>query len=228
MPYEKIYHSLRHPLQSETTLYVVRHGRTESNVQQLLCGRTDSPLDSFGIRQAHLIAERMSQDLTIDTLLASPLSRALTTARFIGERIGLEPEIVPGLTEMDFGVLEGATIAILQQNHPELALRLASSDGEDLTWPEGESLKGFHARVMATFQTILADHPSQSVAVVTHGGVIGSLIAQIEGVSPNEPGRYTLANCGLTQLVVTPEYTEIQTLNDVLHLEHLNDKDEGV
>jgi alpha-ribazole phosphatase/probable phosphoglycerate mutase len=81
---------------------------------------------------------------------------------------------------------------------------------------------------MATFQTILADHPSQSVAVVTHGGVIGSLIAQIEGVSPNEPGRYTLANCGLTQLVVKPDYTEIQTLNDVLHLEHLNDEDEGV
>lgn len=222
-----IHDALRHPAAGETTLFLVRHGRTASNVQQLLCGSTDSPLDPHGIRQAHLIAERISREVHVDVLLASPLSRALTTARIIGERIDLEPEIVPGLTEIDFGALEGATFDAIQRDHPELALRMTDIHDHEAAWPQGESRTGFHARVLATFQAILADYASHSIVVVSHGGVIGSFLAQIQGASPNDISAYQISNCGLSHLMVTPEHTAVHLLNDVLHLAVLVDEESG-
>ncbi|MGH2562751.1 MAG: histidine phosphatase family protein, partial [Thermomicrobiales bacterium] len=87
----------------------------------LLHGRTDVPLDTLGVRQAHLVAERIAREVgTVDALLSSPLSRALTTARIIGDRLEMAPVIVPGLIEMDFGILEGATIEVIHQDHPDI------------------------------------------------------------------------------------------------------------
>jgi probable phosphoglycerate mutase len=200
----------------------VRHGRTASNVSALLHGRTDVPLDAVGIRQAHLVAERLATELdSAQALLSSPLSRALSTALIIGHRIGLEPEVVPGLVEMDFGLLEGTTVETIQRDHPDIARRMADPNDLDVSWPEGESRHGFHARVLATFQAVLSDYASHSVVVVAHGGVIGSFLAQLQGLSPNRLDVYDLSNCGLTHLAVTSQHTAVHLLNDVVHLEVL-------
>ena len=58
--------------------------------------------------------------------------------------------------------------------------------------------------------------------VVAHGGVIGSFIAQIEGISPNDWRRHPIANCSLTHLHVTAEHTAVHLFNDAVHLEMLN------
>jgi probable phosphoglycerate mutase len=214
--------NLRHPSNGETTLYLVRHGRTESNVMQILHGSTDVPLNSLGIKQAHLIADRLAREVSADAIVSSPLDRALTTARIIGERLNLEPVVVPGLSEMDFGALEGVTIDAIERDHPEIAKRLWDFDDYDLTWPKGESRRQFHTRVLATFQAILAENVGQSVVVVAHGGVIGSLLAQIEGESPNNWSAYQIANCGLSHLHITAEHTAVHLVSDVVHLELLS------
>jgi probable phosphoglycerate mutase len=213
---------LRHPVNGETTLYLVRHGRTESNVLQMLHGSTDVPLNALGLKQAHLVADRLAREVSADALISSPLDRALTTARIIGERMNLEPTVKPGLSEMDFGALEGITIDALGRDYPEITDRLMDFDDYDLTWPKGESRRQFHTRVLATFQTILAEYDSQTVIVVAHGGVIGSLIAQIEGESPNNWLAYQIANCGLSHLHITAEHTAVHLVSDVVHLEILS------
>ncbi len=73
-----------------------------------------------------------------------------------------------------------------------------------------------------SFETILADYPDKRVVVVAHGGVIGSFIAQIEGVSPNDWRRHPIANCSLTHLHVTSEHTAVHLFNDAIHLEVLD------
>jgi len=203
----------------------VRHGHTESNAQQVLHGVTDVPLNPLGLRQAALIGDRLKAEVRLETILASPLARALTTARIIGERFGIEPTIVPGLMEMNFGSLEGISIARFADEHPELASRMLDLDDFDVGWPEGESRRAFHDRVLATFQGILRDYAAHTIAVVTHGGVIGSLLAQIGGVSPNNVLAYDIMNCSLTHLDVTPDHTAVHLLNDVVHLEILDAED---
>jgi 2,3-bisphosphoglycerate-dependent phosphoglycerate mutase len=195
-------------------------------VHHLLHGRTDVQLDAWGLRQAHAVAERLTSEPPIDMLVSSPLSRALTTARIIGERIGLEPVVVPDLVEIDFGALEGATIERIVEEHPELARQMLEADGLDVVWPNGESRQGFFARVLAAFLAILAEHAHRRVVVVAHGGVIGSFVAQIHGLPPTDPSAFDIANCSLTHLHVTPDHTLVHLRNDVLHLELLGEPED--
>lgn len=217
---------LRHPAAGDTTLYLIRHGRTASNRQQLLHGVTDVPLDGHGLRQAARVGERLGRDAPPDALLSSPLSRALTTARIIGEHVGLEPTVVPELSEMDFGVLEGSTVERLAIEHPELAERLLNLDDGEVSWPEGESRRGFNERVFAAFVAILEAYAAHRVVVVAHGGVIGSFLAQVQGRSPNDPMIYDVLNCSVTHLRVTDLHTVLHCRNDVLHLDGLADLEE--
>ena len=212
---------LRHPAACDTTLYLVRHGRTASNVRNLLHGRTDVPLDAWGLRQAYAVAERMAAEPGIEALITSPLTRALTTARIIGERIGLEPIVAPDLAEFDFGALEGTTIERIVAEHPEVAREMLETDGLDVAWPNGESRRGFYDRVHAAFLAILSEHASRRVIVVAHGGVIGSFVAQILGLPPTDPSAFDIGNCSVTHLDATPGHTVVHKRNDVLHLELL-------
>src|SRR5215216_4004089 len=84
---------IRHPSGGRTTLYLVRHGRTLGNVQGILVGSTDVPLDELGIQQAHLVGERLATAVQADMLLSSPLQRARMTAEIIGRQMGLTPRI---------------------------------------------------------------------------------------------------------------------------------------
>lgn len=217
---------LRHPAAGDTTLFLIRHGRTASNRQRLFHGITDVPLDSLGRRQAIRVGERLRRNTAPDALLSSPLSRALTTARIIGEHVGLEPSVVPALSEMDFGVLEGATMERLALEHPDLAERLLNLEDGDVTWPGGESRRGFNERVLGVFLSILEQYAAHRVVVVAHGGVIGSFLAQVQGRSPNDPMIYDVLNCSVTQLRVTDLHTVMHCRNDVLHLDGLADRDD--
>lgn len=217
---------LRHPAAGETTLYLVRHGQTDSNVRGILHGSTDVPLDAHGLRQARCVADRIAEDVTIDALLSSPLTRALTTARIIGARIGIEPIALAELVEMDFGALEGLTVDRIEAEHPDVARRMRDFTDDDLVWPGGESRSGFHRRVLTAFEAILADYVSRTVVVVAHGGVIGSYLAQIHGISPNDWEAYHLGNCSLTHLHVTPDHTVVHRINDQTHLDLLYELDQ--
>lgn len=180
------------------------------------------PLNPLGLRQAALVAERLRADVPLEAILSSPLSRALTTARIIGDRFGLEPTIVPGLMEMNFGSLEGISVARFAVEHPDLATRMLDLEDFDLGWPEGETRRGFHDRVLATFQAILSDYASHTIAVVAHGGVIGSLVAQISDASPNDLFALDVMNCSVTHLDVAPDHTAVHLFNDVVHLDILD------
>lgn len=216
---------LRHPAAGDTTLYLIRHGRTASNRRQLLHGVTDVPLDGHGLRQAARVGERLRAEQP-DALISSPLSRALTTARIIGEHVGLEPTVVPALIEMDFGILEGATLERLAIEHPELAERLLDADDAEVAWPEGESRRGFNERVYDAFLAILHAYAAHRVIVVAHGGVIGSFLAQVQGRSPNDPTNFRVLNCSVTHLRVTDADPVFHLENDVLHLAGLPETDD--
>src|SRR3954467_3405858 len=86
-------HAIPHPIGGRTSLYLVRHGRTLGNVNRMLCGWTDVPLDPYGIQQAHRVGERLAKGLSADVLLASPLQRARVTAEIIGAKMGMIPII---------------------------------------------------------------------------------------------------------------------------------------
>jgi len=219
--------SWTHPAERETTLYLVRHGRTQGNVDRTLCGRLDMPLDEFGTRQAQRIADRIAREVKADVLLSSPLIRARSTAAAIGERTGLTATIVPDLAEWHFGDFEGQTVTQVQSAAPEVLLALDNLDDDDAGWPGGETRRVFHGRVARVFREIALNHHGQTVIVVCHGGVLGSLAAQIHGVSPNDWSRFNIHNCSLSQFSLSAGGVDVVLLNDIEHLADLIEDSEA-
>lgn len=208
---------LTHPKQGETELYLVRHGQTAANVGRIFAGVTDVPLDELGERQALELGERF-RGVHLDDIVTSPLQRARRTAEAIGAVTGHTPIVVPGLSEMDFGKAEGLSYQQVVEQFPELRDDLSSIRNLDLTFPGGESRRGFAERVITTFLGIIERYEGKAVAAVAHGGVIGTLYAQLHRDPDPDMARYAVANCSISHLVITPEHTRIELWNDVSHL----------
>ena len=92
-----------------TTLYLVRHGETVDNANQIMQGQTQGELNENGIRQALEVSEAW-KDRPIDVVIASDLKRSIDTARIIAEPHGLEVITTPLLRERDWGSFTGRFI----------------------------------------------------------------------------------------------------------------------
>ena len=88
--------------------YYTRHGQTVWNVENKICGATDSPLTEKGKAQAKELGEKIkAEGLKIDEILYSPLSRARDTALIVSEITGIPARAEARLTEQNFGKWEG-------------------------------------------------------------------------------------------------------------------------
>jgi broad specificity phosphatase PhoE len=140
-------------------VYLARHGQTAYNAEPRFQGHLPVPLDATGRAQAAALAERAAGYGFI-VLYASPLERALETARVVGARIGLEPRTDARLTETDCGDWTGRTMAEVQTADPERYRAWIHGD-PDFRFPGGESFAEQAARVRAAMADIRAgDRPA--------------------------------------------------------------------
>lgn len=207
-------------MSSNTHLFLIRHGETDSNVAGYFHGSTDVPLNNRGLRQADLVAERVATLDALSALHASPLMRAAATAQAISTRTGLEPRFHHGLAEMHFGDAEGLTMELMAQNYPELAREMEDYTNIHARFPNGESRYEFHTRVRTTVDEIASQHLGERIVVVAHGGVIGSLVAQLLN-EPNDWRRYPIRNCSVTHIELAVDGPVAHLMNDTVHLEQL-------
>ena len=86
-------------------LYVIRHGKTDWNLQNKIQGRADIPLNNLGIQEAKQTKELLKQTKFYE-IISSPLMRAKKTAEIISNH---KTPIMTDfrLIERDFGEFEG-------------------------------------------------------------------------------------------------------------------------
>ena len=90
-------------------IYLFRHGETEWNKDRRLQGQSDVPLNAFGRELAEETARALEQEGTVfDWAFASPLARALETARILTKGRDIPLETDSRLMEMNFGAYEGS------------------------------------------------------------------------------------------------------------------------
>lgn len=119
-------------------LYVARHGQTQWNAENRICGRTDLPLTDVGISQAEALAEKAAP-LGIDLIVSSPMLRAHHMARIVGERCGAEVMVDERLIEQNYGIYEG-----LDRKNPDF---LANKRQFAVRYPGGESMLDMAGRL---------------------------------------------------------------------------------
>jgi probable phosphoglycerate mutase len=167
-----------------TTTVLLRHGQTPLSVDRRFSGvGSDPALTDVGHAQAAAAAARISllhEAAPFAAVVTSPLQRARQTADAVAKATGLEPSVVEALRETDFGDWEGHTLAEVKQHWPdELDAWLADTT---VCPPGGESVAQTGVRVRRALAEIAADHPEQTVLVVTHVTPIKILLGEALGL----------------------------------------------
>ena len=152
-----------------STIYLIRHGRTEANDRHLYCGSTDLPLSEAG-RQA---LRDLSYHLPPAQFLTSGMVRTEETLALLFGDVPHSQE--PRFREIDFGVFE-------MHGYEELKDRKdyqdwISGDNDANIPPEGESGNAMTARVLEALEPLL--HQAENTVVITHGGVIAAIMAHL-------------------------------------------------
>ncbi len=93
-----------------THLFLVRHGATVWHAENRYAGSTDVALDDKGRQQAERLAA-WTATAGLTAAWSSPLTRARETAAPASQAAGLTRRIDERLRELDFGQIEGKTLA---------------------------------------------------------------------------------------------------------------------
>ncbi|HRH88347.1 MAG TPA: histidine phosphatase family protein [Rubrivivax sp.] len=199
-----------------TEFIVVRHGETDFNREQRFQGQIDVPLNATGRQQAQRLAEALAGE-RFDLLLSSDLQRARQTALPLERALAQSALAQPGFREQSFGVLEGLDVPTIKARHPELWLQWLRHDA-DYALPEGESVRGFHARVLAALRELAAVHAGKTLLLVTHGGVLDMLWRTAQGLSLSGARDCAIPNTGINRLRWRAGTLDILRWGDDAHL----------
>ncbi len=171
-------------------LYVARHGQTEYNAQNRVCGITDLPLTETGLVQAGVLAQQVKSK-NIDVIIASPLIRAQQTAKAVGKELGIEIITDSRITEQNYGIFEGVD----RKDRDFLANKRQFA----VRYPKGESMMQVAARVYPFIDEIKQKYPGKNVLLVCHGGVCRVIKTYFEDMTNEEYFSYSPSNAFLAE-----------------------------
>jgi broad specificity phosphatase PhoE len=205
-----------------TTLWLVRHGETQANVDGIFQGQMDTLLNARGQRQAREVAALLGER-SFDVIYSSDLRRCADTARAIATLTGHDIVFDPDLRELHYGVLQG----VQYQHFHEVLARYGLSDEwgpgvfsqRGIAPPEGESIGDLRVRVARFVERIDSAHATDlnhEVLVVSHGGTLRALMTVLLGLPIEQRSSYAFANCSVTRVVRdAANGTIVECLNEI-------------
>ena len=158
-------------------IYVIRHGETDWNKDHRFQGATDIKLNDLGREQA-IKLRPVLQQLQIESVYSSPLSRAYETAELATQELKLSIQKDERLRETNIGEVEGLSLdELIQKFGPDSITRWRSYDERllDFRFPNGESKREMMYRVRRAFIDIAQNSNRNSVAVFAHGMVMRAM-----------------------------------------------------
>jgi alpha-ribazole phosphatase len=155
-------------------IYLYRHGLTKGNLEGKYIGSTDLPLCEEGKKELENLSKKKEYP-AVGKVYVSPLIRCAQTAEILYP--GVETFPVEQIREYDFGVYENKSIDELKKD-PGFVSWFQSNMAQP---PQnGEDMKEFTRRIREGFDFIIKDmmnHRISSAAVITHGGVMMSILS---------------------------------------------------
>ncbi len=202
--------------------YLIRHAQTDWNRENRLQGHSDLPLSRLGHQQAQRLGAFFASR-HLQGIFTSGLQRSRQTAHAIASGNGhdISPVIAHELAEMHLGAWEGLTPV-------EIDARFAGAyqqwkvSPSFVTIPEAEPLAAFRVRVSGALKKIIATMTTGEYVIVSHGGVIASLLAELLGADYDTVlRRVRLDNAGITAFEFGTALPHVLWINATGHLEPL-------
>ncbi len=211
---EKMEEAKHNEKQREMKIYIVRHGETALNAKGVMQGRLNEPLNENGRALAALTGKAI-KGVHFDRCISGPLIRAEETARIIlresGNPIPIETD--DRITEIDFGVMEGKTVAEMGEegrNFFHEPFRFAG-------FPNGETILDVCARTQSFLQELIAKDDGKTYLISTHGCAMRGMVNRLSAT----PADYWLGhapyNCSFTVVEARGGKAKITDLDKVFY-----------
>ncbi len=202
-----------------TSIYLVRHGQTAWNKEEIFRGRTDVSLDETGLKQAEL-AGGYFKGIEIHRIYSSPLSRAWQTAQKIAQFQNLKVEPLEGIVDMSFGNWEG---------HPHEEIREMDSKTyrqwvelpHQVRLPGGESLDDVRARAMSALEEVIQKCLEKTLVLVSHRVVCKVLICAILGLDNSHFWQIAQDTTAINLIQHKNGKYILSLMNEICHLKPL-------
>lgn len=212
-----------------TRVILLRHGASTFNVEGRYQGCcNESLLTQEGRRSARMSGERLERE-GIDVMVASPLQRAVETAREVRsvlEQGGLGVPLVTDdrLREVDLPAWEGLRYKEVEREFPAQlsAWRLNPSELR-MTLPSGKDafpVRNLYRRAKSFWEDLIAAYTGKTVLLVTHGGTGRAMVTSALGLGVDHFHRVQQSNCGISCLTLSGSLKppKLELLNDTAHL----------
>ena len=166
--------SIRQRDESPGTIDLLRHGETETS--DIFRGHTEDPLSDAGWAQMEQAVAGRQWDL----IVTSPLGRCSQFAHPLGDKHQSRVVIEPRFAEYYFGDWDGKRYDDVMAGDAK-RVQDFFDDPFTHTPPNAESFTAFHDRVLEAWYDVVEQHSHSNILVITHGGVIMSVVAEIMG-----------------------------------------------
>lgn len=199
----------------KTTIYLIRHGETDWNLEKRVQGSTDiSMLTDKGKKEARSLKKELS-GIRFYAVYSSPLKRSLETAEIVVP--GKDIKVKKGLTERHLGKFEGLFFSEIKERYPEIQ-KVKEQIGTT-PWFEGsEKLEDLGERGVKSLEEISNNNIGKKIAVFSHGGIIEATIAAIQKIPQMHKDRFEHNNCGYSIIEYEDGKFSVKVLNHNAHL----------
>ncbi len=196
------------------SLHMLRHGEVAGFRERRVRGHDDTPLSERGLEQHEALAEWLARvEEKPDVIVSSDLSRCADLARRCGERLGIEPVYTDRLREQDMGEWEGKTWADLTRQDGA-AVTAWWNDYVDARPPGGESFRDLSRRVHAYWASQVPRWTGRRVLLVTHIGVLRTLLCSFLGVKLGEALRFAPSAASHSSLLLAEAGAVVNALGE--------------
>lgn len=155
-------------------VYLVRH--TPVEIAKGICyGQSEVPVSSTYPADVRALKKKL-KGVHFDTIISSPLDRCALLANDLAN--GSKVQIDQRLLELDFGDWE------LQPWDSINSTELRQWTDHFVTYPcpSGESFEDLRNRAASFSRSMFANNQDATILVITHGGVIRCLLAEVLGM----------------------------------------------
>ena len=211
------------PAATAAQLLLVRHGESVPLTERRDDEMLDPPLSPRGCTQAIALADALRQ-ANISAIYSSNMKRALKTAATIASARNMQVTPLSGLGEVQIlkNLPSGKTLTDLMcRDDWNIAAQQFVASGRWDSFPVSEGSVEFRSRVRATLDHIIGDHKTGGVTcVVTHGGVINAVLAELLGIQRDY--FFRPAHCSISRIAMNYERRVVISINEVCHIEASN------
>ncbi|GAC1500997.1 MAG: alpha-ribazole phosphatase [Candidatus Saccharimonadales bacterium] len=200
-------------------IYLIRHGESQHNRDNIISGHVDPKLTKLGRQQATATKQRLAE-VRFDDVYSSDLKRAAETAAIIyGQNVPKNHQL-ESLRERNYGALDGQPSNkrqhIIDKHGGPVEAKFNQESWHIKHVPDMESDHEVAKRFIKAITQLARDNLGKTLLVVAHGGTIRTLLISLKHRSVETLPPGSIGNASYIELSYDGSELVVDTAQDAI------------